>query len=195
MAYKTKTLLDLDINKLTKEELLKYGRTLTGRANKQLRYWNEQQYQSPAATAAHASGGWFHLGEFDSLAELRKEFGRTRQFLRDATATRKGWEEQKRSIINQITQQTGGEVNLTLDNFDAVFNAYEKAKDRVPTISNKAFKYQALANAQSIVQGQRETKGGKVDTGQVAVQLIQAYTQQYQAEQEAINAGVSQLFK
>lgn len=176
-------ILNMDINafnSLKLPEMRKVVGRLVSAGNKRLRSFERAGERSPATRHIEKSGGVFST-RGKSLNELRAEYIRAKNFLESKTGTRKGWTEVKKKIISSLEKKG---VFMTLEQFNDVWESYEKLKELSPEVANKAFKYTSLQNVQNMVEDTN------FSADEIATKLHDELTEIYE-EQAGLNNGVS----
>lgn len=145
MAKKNRTLqelLNVDINKLTNKTISEYFKAARENVRKTVNRWKGREYKSGAYYSYEAKTGGKVKPDFrgaKTLQEKKKELAKAVQFLSDPTRTVKGWEKEKRANIAALSRKSG--INLTPDEYDHFFKAYERAKKLDSNIANLEYKY------------------------------------------------------
>lgn len=134
-------------NSLNTSDLRKVVGRLVSAGNKRLRSFERAGESSPATRYVEKSGGAFSTKGKD-LNALRAEFIRAKNFLESKTGTRKGWKQTKKEIINGMKKQG---VDMTENNFEDVWKAYEDLKEISPDVANRGLKYSVLKEVADMV--------------------------------------------
>lgn len=137
-----------EFNRLTESDLRKAVSRLASAANKRIKTFERKGATSPAVEYISRSGGKFST-KGKTANELRAEFTRARDFLRAKTSTVKGVEKVKKTTIDAL-KRSG--VNISPEQFDDFFKAYERLKETNPEIANKNFKYNAMRDLSQMMQ-------------------------------------------
>lgn len=137
-----------EFNRLTESDLRKAVSRLASAANKRIRTFERKGSTSPAVEYISRSGGKFST-KGKTANELRAEFTRARDFLRAKTSTVKGVEKVKKTTIDAL-KRSG--VNISPEQFDDFFKAYERLKETNPEIANKNFKYNAMRDLSQMMK-------------------------------------------
>lgn len=196
MARRTQTskLLEMDVadfNRLTKAELKQAVRTLSYSANRRLREFANAGEESPATRYAEESGGFFTGRGKDTVNELRTEFMRAKGYLTAKTSTLEGWTETRSQTVESL-QESGVQniEDLTDEQYDLMWKAYERLKENNPEIASKQFKYNVLNEIASMVTDRRRTPAS------IARAMASRLDELYERE-ESLNGGtgVSRFIK
>lgn len=157
----TRTLTDLlnvDINKLTKETIKEYTRVARENVRKTVARWNKKEYKSPAYYAlSKRTDGKMKIGfrGLKTLQRQKEELAKAIRFLEDPTRTVEGWESAKRDNVKALNKKLAAEGSsnqLTTDDYDRFYSAYEKAKEIDPNITAAEYKYKVMDSLVSAVQ-------------------------------------------
>lgn len=133
--------MDVDtFNKMNTSEMRKTVGRLVSAGNKRLRSFDKAGETSPAVRQAMKSGGVFSTKGKD-LNALRSEFMRAKNFLEAKSGTRKGWKTVKRDTVQGLRNQG---VNVTMEQFDKLWKAYEDLRELSPDVANRGLKYGVL---------------------------------------------------
>ncbi len=147
-----------EFNRLTKKELKQAVRTLSYSANRRLREFAEADEESPATRYAEESGGFFTGQGKDTVNELRAEFMRAKGYLTAKTSTLEGWEETRAQTVESLQEAGVKEVeDLTDDQYEIMWKAYERVKENNPEVASKQFKYSVLNEIASYATDRRRT--------------------------------------
>ncbi len=157
----TRTLTDLlnvDINKLTKETIKEYTRVARENVRKTVARWNKKEYKSPAYYAlSKRTDGKMKISfrGLKTLQRQKEELAKAIRFLEDPTRTVEGWERAKRENVEALNKKLAAEGSsnqLTTDDYDRFYSAYEKAKEIDPNIAAAEYKYKVMDSLISAVQ-------------------------------------------
>ena len=133
--------MDIDtFNKLNTSDMRKVVGRLVSAGNKRLRSFERAGESSPATRHVEKSGGAFSTKGKD-LNALRAEYTRAKNFLQSKTGTRKGWKQVKNETIAGLKKQN---VEMTEQQFNDVWKAYEDLKELSPEVANRGLKYAVL---------------------------------------------------
>ena len=127
-------------NSLNTSDMRKVVGRLVSAGNKRLRSFERAGESSPATRHVEKSGGVFSTKGKD-LNALRAEYTRTKNFLQAKTGTRKGWKQVKKEITAGLKKQG---VEMTENQFNDVWKAYEDLKELSPEVANRGLKYSVL---------------------------------------------------
>lgn len=142
--------MDIDtFNKLNTSDLRKVVGRLVSAGNKRLRSFERAGESSPATRHVATSGGVFSTKGKD-LNALRAEYTRAKNFLQSKTGTRKGWKQVKNETIAGLKKQN---VEMTEQQFNDVWKAYEELKELSPEVANRGLKYAVLKDVADMVTG------------------------------------------
>lgn len=181
---------NMDINKfnsLNKSDLQKVVGRLVSAGNKRLRSFERAGESSPATRHVARSGGVFSTKGKD-INQLRAEFVRAKNFMTAKTGTRAGWKKVKRETIKSLKDRG---INLTEQQFDDFWKAYEELKEINPSVANKGLKYNILQDIADMVTDDTLT------ADEIALKLNSEISRIYE-ENEGLNDGfngVSGFFK
>lgn len=137
-------ILNMDIkefNSLKESDLRKIVGRLVSAGNKRLRYFERNGEKSPATRYINKSGGPFSTKGKD-LNALRAEYIRAKDFLQSKTGTMRGWKKVKNDTINTLKEKH--KIDMTDDQWDDVWETYEKLKEESPDIAERGQKYEVL---------------------------------------------------
>lgn len=196
MARRTQTskLLEMDVadfNRLTKAELKQAVRTLSYSANRRLREFANAGEESPATRYAEESGGFFTGRGKDTVNELRTEFMRAKGYLTAKTSTLEGWNETRSQTVESLQESGVKNIeDLTDEQYDLMWKAYERLKENNPEIASKQFKYSVLNEIASMATDRRRTPAS------IARAMASRLDELYERE-ESLNGGtgVSRFIK
>lgn len=196
MARRTQTskLLEMDVadfNRMKKSELKQAVRTLAYSANRRLREFAEAGEESPATRYAEESGGFFTGRGKDTVNELRTEFMRAKGYLTAKTSTLEGWTETRSQTVESLQESGVKNIeDLTDEQYDIMWKAYERLKENNPEIASKQFKYSVLNEIASMATDRRRTPAS------IARAMASRLDELYERE-ESLNGGtgVSRFIK
>lgn len=183
-------ILNMDIetfNKLNTSDLRKVVGRLVSAGNKRLRSFEKAGESSPATRYIEKSGGVFSTKGKD-LNALRSEYVRAKNFLESKTGTRKGWENSKREVIKGLKKNG---VEMSVDQFNDVWKAYEDLKELSPDVANKGLKYAVLKDIADMVTD--SNKSAEEIANSIHENISKIYEEQ--AELENDSDGVSGFFE
>ena len=175
-------ILNMDINtfnKLNTSDLRKVVGRLVSAGNKRLRSFERAGESSPATRHVAKSGGAFSTKGKD-LNALRAEYTRAKNFLQAKTGTRKGWEQVKKETIAGLKKQG---VEMTEQQFNDVWKAYEDLKELSPEVANRGLKYSVLKDVADMVTDTDKS------ADEIATALHENLSQIYE-KQAGLNNGV-----
>lgn len=174
-----------DFNRLDERELKTITSRLASAANKRLRRFEKSGISTPATRRAEESGGFFSV-KGKTLNQTRAEFMRAKQFLEAKTSTRRGWETTRKNTIARL-RDLG--VNVTKDQLDELWQAYEKLKEMSPEVESASLKYDVLKGI-----NERITAG--VDADSAAISMLDEIKGIYEERAAADeDGGVSGFFE
>lgn len=182
-------IVNMDIttfNKLSVSDLRKVVGRLVSAGNKRIRTFEKAGEESPALRELR-KGGQYLSTKGKNLSELRAEYSRARSFLKGKTSTLKAWKATKASIIEKLGANG---VEITNDEFNDFWSAYNDLKDLSPEVAEKNLKYTVM----------REIENRMTDKSLLPEEIadqIHSELQQIYEEQAALNddAGVSGFFE
>lgn len=134
-------------NSLNTSDMRKVVGRLVSAGNKRLRSFERARESSPATRHVAKSGGAFSTKGKD-LNALRAEYTRAKNFLQAKTGTRKGWKQVKKETITGLKKQG---VEMTEQQFNDVWKAYEDLKELSPEVANRGLKYSVLKDVADMV--------------------------------------------
>lgn len=175
-------ILNMDIdtfNKLNTSDLRKVVGRLVSAGNKRLRSFERAGESSPATRHVSKSGGAFSTKGKD-LNALRAEYTRAKNFMQAKTGTRKGWKQVKKETIQGLKKQG---VEMTENQFDDVWKAYEDLKELSPEVANRGLKYSVLKDVADMVTDTDKS------ADEIATAIHDNLSQIYE-EQAGLNNGV-----
>ena len=175
-------ILNMDINtfnKLNTSDLRKVVGRLVSAGNKRLRSFERAGESSPATRHVAKSGGAFSTKGKD-LNALRAEYTRAKNFLQAKTGTRKGWKQVKKETIAGLKKRG---VEMTEQQFNDVWKAYEDLKELSPEVANRGLKYSVLKDVADMVTDTNKS------ADEIAMALHENLSSIYE-EQAGLNNGV-----
>lgn len=134
-------------NSLNTSDMRKVVGRLVSAGNKRLRSFERAGESSPATRYVAKSGGAFSTKGKD-LNALRAEFTRAKNFMQAKTGTLKGWKQVKKETIAGLKKQG---VEMTEQQFNDVWKAYEDLKELSPEVANRGLKYSVLKDVADMV--------------------------------------------
>ena len=134
-------------NSLNTSDLRKVVGRLVSAGNKRLRSFESKGESSPATRHVARTGGEFSTKGKD-LNALRSEYTRAKNFLQSKTGTRKGWKQVKKETISGLKKHG---VEMTEQQFNDVWKAYEDLKELSPEVANRGLKYSVLKDVANMV--------------------------------------------
>lgn len=183
-------ILNMDIdtfNKLGLSDMRKVVGRLVSAGNKRLRSFERAGESSPATRHVAKSGGAFSTKGKD-LNALRAEYTRARNFLTSRTGTRVGWKKVKKDTTQALKKQG---VDVSPEQFDDLWTAYEDLKELDPEVATKKLKYAVLTDVSNML----EDKSASPD--EIATELHSKLDLIYEQRAEIENGsdGVSGFFE
>lgn len=175
-------ILNMDINtfnKLNTSDLRKVVGRLVSAGNKRLRSFERAGESSPATRHLMKSGGALSTRGKD-LNALRAEYARAKNFMEAKTGTRKGWKQVKKETIEGLKKRG---IEMTENQFNDVWTAYEDLKELSPEVANRGLKYSVIKDVADMV-----TETDK-SADEIATALHKNLSQIYE-EQAGLNNGV-----
>lgn len=134
-------------NSLNTSDMRKVVGRLVSAGNKRLRSFERARESSPATRHVAKSGGAFSTKGKD-LNALRSEYTRAKNFLQSKTGTRKGWKQVKKETIAGLKKKG---VEMSEQQFNDVWKAYEDLKELSPEVANRGLKYSVLKDVADMV--------------------------------------------
>ena len=183
-------ILNMDINtfnKLNTSEMRKVVGRLVSAGNKRIRSFERAGESSPATRHVAKSGGAFSTKGKD-LNALRAEYTRAKNFLQSKTGTRKGWKQVKKETISGLKKHG---VEMTEQQFNDVWNAYDDLKELSSDVANRGMKYAVLKDIANMVTDTEKS----ADEIATAIHNNLAAIYEEQAELENDVNGVSGFFE
>lgn len=176
-----------EFNKLSTSELRKVTGRLVSAGNKRLRSFEKANESSPAYREVARSGGKFSTKGKD-LNALRSEFTRAKNFLQSNTGTLKGWNKTKKNTVKELKKQG---VNISENDLNSLWSAYEDLKELSPEVANRALKYSTLSEIANRV------KDGNLSPEEIAQKVNDQLSEIYEERTALENDvdGVSGFFE
>lgn len=180
-----KELLEVDISKLTKAEIQGYKKVARDEVARTLKRWEGREYKSPAYYQFDKATGGTNKISFRrdmTLQEQKKELAKAIHFLSDETRTVEGWNEVKQRNLDKINSGLGKaetSEGLTINNYDRLYEAYNKAKEIDPNIEAQEFRYRVFERVADLL----DDKTKNVD--EIALEMANARQEIYLEDQEA----------
>lgn len=170
-------------NKLSKDELKTAVKVLASASNKRLTNLKNRGLKSSATAYVERSGGKFSVRN-KNLNQLRAEFVRAKNFLQSQGSTVKGVKSIQKETINTLKKYG---VDISSDQYNKFWDAYEKLKELDSSVANRTFKYLVLENISEVIDD-----GSAEDIAiKVSEQLDNLYREREELEQIT---GVSDFF-
>lgn len=141
-------IVNMDINKfnaLNTSDLRKVVGRLVSAGNKRIRTFERAGEESPALRELRR-GGRYLSTKGKNLAEIRAEYARARAFLQSKTSTLKAWKANKAEIIEKLSKH---EINITNEQFNDFWTAYNDLKDLSPEVAERELKYKVLKDIEN----------------------------------------------
>lgn len=176
-----------DFNRLTFEELKGTVQKMGKLVNRRLAQFEQLDEESPAVSRIEESGGRIYTKGL-SLNQLRKEYVRARDFLKDHTSTVSGWWETKEYIVSGL-EKKGVEIGFIRRHWDDFWKAYGKSSELDRYAHSKEYKYQVFDR---IIDLMREGR----HPDEIATLLKKEITKMYEnkAELDDSKVGISASF-
>lgn len=127
---------------LNRTQLAKLTSQLASAGNKRLVRMEKNGITTPASRYVEQSGGKFSVAD-KSVNELRHEFMRAKGFLTAKTGTQAGFNKVVKQTLSKVGAKTG--KTLSKSDFDKFWKAYERLKEKDPSVATSALKYMTLA--------------------------------------------------
>lgn len=174
-------------NKLGVADMRKVVGRLVSAGNKRLRSFDRAGENSPATRHIAKSGGRFSTKGKD-LNALRAEYTRAKNFLNSRSGTRAGWKKVKKETTEALKRQG---VDVSPEQFDDLWRAYEDLKELDPEVATKRLKYGILTDISNMLDDSR------TDPEEIAVELHSKLDLIYEQRAELENDidGVSGFFE
>lgn len=174
-----------EFNKLKESQLRSLTNKLVSAANKRVRRFQAAGEKSPALSKVEQEGIFSTRNK--SFNELRQEFARTRRFLQSETGNLRGAKRVQNQVINNLNRSG---VNITRDQYNAFFDAYEKLKQQNPEVAERRFKYMAMKEISDRINDD-------TDPAAIAEALANDFNSIYEAteEQEQDEYAISEFFE
>lgn len=174
-----------EFNKLKESQLRSLTNKLVSAANKRVRRFEAAGEKSPALSKVEQEGRFSTRNK--TFNELRQEFARTRRFLQSETGNLRGAKRVQNQVINNLNRSG---VNITRDQYNAFFDAYEKLKQQNPEVAERRFKYMAMKEISDRINDD-------ADPAAVAEALVNDFNSIYEAteEQEQDAYAISEFFE
>lgn len=182
-------ILNMDIdtfNKLGLSDMKQVVGRLVSAGNKRLRSFEKRDETSPATRYIRRSGGAFTTKGKD-LNALRAEYIRAKGFLQSQTGTIKGWKTTRKETIASLHDQG---IDITVEQFDRFWRAYQDLKELDPNVATKSLKYTMLEEISNRVENTSKTPD------EIATELHEQISKIYEQRAELKNeeGGVSRFF-
>ena len=120
---------------------------LVSASNKRIRRFEKAKQSSPALEKVYQTGGVFST-KGKNLNELRKEFIRAKQFLQSKTGSVTGWKQVRVATAKELKKKG---VNVSVDDVGKMLKAYERLKERDPSVANRGLKYRTMQNISEMI--------------------------------------------
>lgn len=174
-----------EFNMLKESQLRSLTNKLVSAANKRVRRFQAAGVKSPALSKVEQEGIFSTRNK--SFNELRQEFARTRRFLQSETGNLRGAKRVQNQVINNLNRSG---VNITRDQYNAFFDAYEKLKQQNPEVAERRFKYMAMKEISDRINDD-------TDPAAIAEALANDFNSIYEAteEQEQDEYAISEFFE
>ena len=166
-------------------DLRKAVSSLRSTARKRAARLDAGGYNTPALTKLNKEGGLPTVkGLTDS--ELRSEFQKYRNFLNDKTSTISGFKSFRSDVIEGLRNKG---VDISADDFQTFFEAYEELKNIDPSVENRRLKYKTMRELADTLQE------GPPDFEDLILKMQEAIQDIYEEEEGAdYDEGVSSFF-
>lgn len=169
-----------------KDMRLVVGR-LVSAGNKRMRRMEEKGQASPAYLKAIETGGRFST-KGKTLNELRQEYARAREFLKQKSSSLSGWKELKKSTQKKLKEQFG--IEISTDRLEQIFAVYERLKEIDPNMAMNSLKYTVIEEIDKLSQKE-------FDSEKVLQEMQDKLTELYERKEAARydNDGPSAFFE
>ena len=174
-----------EFNKLKESQLRSLTGKLVSAANKRVRRFEAAGEKSPALSQVEQEGMFSTRNK--SFNEVRQEFARARRFLTSETGNIRGARRVRNRVIENL-RRTG--VDISQDQYNIFFEAYEKLKQRDPAVAEKRFKYLAMREISNRIDDE-------MDPAEVVEALSRDFNSIYESaeEEEEMYANISEFFE
>lgn len=174
-----------EFNKLTSSDLRSLTTKLVSAANKRVKRFELSGEKSPALSRVEQEGKFSIRGK--NFNEVRSEFARAKRFLESETGNLRG----ARRIRTRVTENLAKSgVDISPDQYNRFFDAYEKLKQMSPEVADRRFKYMAMREISNRIEGNEDPA---TIARQLTTEFNNIYEQQEMEEQELNN--VSEFFE
>lgn len=168
---KVNTLLNMGydvFNSLNANEMRKVIKKLMPEVKRRIREFGKDS--SPALGRYLRSGDDINL-EHGNLNQYRNDYMRIKNFLDSQTSEKAKWEKTKKSIIDGMKERG---VELTPENFESVWKAYDLLTELDKKVTNREFKYMVLHRIVELQDEKNYTED------QIAVKIKKDFNQIYE---------------
>ena len=170
---------------LSGRDLRKAVSSLRSTARKRAARLDAGGYTTPALTKLNKEGGLPTIKGMTE-SELRSEFQKYRNFLNDKTSTVSGFKSFRSDVIEGLRNRG---VDISPDNFQEFFEAYEELKDLDPSVENRRLKYRTMRELADTLQE------GPPDFEDLILKMQEAIQDIYEEEEGAdYDEGVTSFF-
>ena len=170
---------------LSGRDLRKAVSTLRSTARKRAARLDAGGYSTPALTKINKEGGLPSVKGMTE-SELRSEFQKYRNFLNDKTSTVSGFKSFRSDVIEGLRNRG---VDISPDNFQEFFEAYEELKALDPSVENRRLKYRTMRELADTLQE------GPPDFEDLILKMQEAIEEIYEDEEGMdYDEGVSSFF-
>lgn len=174
-----------EFNKLKESQLRSLTGKLVSAANKRVRRFEASGEKSPALSQVEREGIFSTKGK--TFNEVRQEFARLRRFLTSETGNIRGARRVRARVMQNLAKSG---VNITPEQYNSFFEAYEKLKQSSPEVAEKRFKYMAMREISNRLD---DDKDPDTVARQLTTDFNNIYEQEEREEQEL--ADVSEFFE
>lgn len=144
--------LDPDIiARMDKDALTLTVDRLAKNANRKLNEFRAVNTESPATRWAERSGGAF-TSKGKSFNQLRHEYIRISNYLQSQTGSLEGFRNLRNEIVTKLLKE---DIEITEEDYDKFWKAYERLKEIDPAVKEKSLKYKVLKYISYMVQSDR----------------------------------------
>lgn len=170
---------------LSGRDLRKAVSSLRSTARKRAARLDAGGYTTPALTKLNKEGG-LPIIKGLTESELRSEFQKYRNFLNDKTSTVSGFKSFRSDVIEGLRNKG---VDISPENFQEFFEAYEELKDLDPSVENRRLKYRTMRELADTLQE------GPPDFEDLILKMQEAIEEIYEDEEGMdYDEGVSSFF-
>lgn len=188
-ALTVKQILNMSVsefNKLSKTQLRKATQTLASAGNKRLKRFESSSVSSSAYQHIIKNGGKFTT-KGKNLNELRAEFLRAKTFLSSKGGSVSGAKKIQKETLDTLKKQG---VDLSVEQYNNFWKAYERLKEMSPEVSNRGLKYNVMGDIAELMEQD-------ITNPEELAEIINSQLDRIYEEQEVLESdtGVSKFFE